>query len=102
MTRRGGLTVKTIENLQAREARYEIPDPGCRGLYLQIHPTGAKTWCYRFRFAGRSRKLTIGAAYNDRGVEIISIGDARDIADEARVSVARNIDPCETKKEKQS
>lgn len=95
MARRGGLTVKAVENLQARPERYEVPDPGCAGLYLQVHPSGAKSWAYRFRFAGKSRKLTIGAAYTEKGVEVIGIGDARDIADEARVSVAKRIDPIE-------
>jgi integrase len=98
MARRGGLTVKAVENLQVRAERYEVPDPGCAGLYLQIHPSGVKSWAYRYRFAGKSRKLTIGTAYTDKGVEVIGIGDARDIADEARVSVARRIDPIEAKR----
>jgi integrase len=95
-----GLTVKTIENLQAREARYEVPDPGCPGLYIQVHPSGAKSWAFRFRIFGKSRKLTIGAARTDTGIEVIQIGDAREIADEARVSVARRIDPIEVEREK--
>jgi integrase len=99
MARTRGLTVKLIENLQARDARYEIPDPGCPGLYLVVHPTGAKSWAYRYRFAGLSRKLTVGPAFTDEGIEVISIGDARDVADEARVSVARRIDPIEVERQ---
>jgi integrase len=99
MARRGGLTVKLVENLQARASRYEIPDPGCAGLYLAVHPSGAKSWCFRYRIAGKSRKLTIGAACTDKGVEVIKIGDARDVADEARVSVARRIDPIGVEKD---
>jgi integrase len=101
MARKGGLTVTAIENLAAKDSRYEVPDPACPGLYLSVHPTGAKSWCYRFRFGGKSRKLTIGGAYTDKGIEVIKIGAARDIADEARVSVARQIDPGEAKKLKQ-
>jgi integrase len=101
MARRGGLTVKAVENLQARAERYEVPDPGCAGLYLQIHPSGVKSWAYRYRFAGKSRKLTIGTAYTEKGVEVIGIGDARNIADEARVSVAKQVDPIEIKKREQ-
>jgi integrase len=99
MARTRGLTVKLIENLQARDARYEIPDPGCPGLYLVVHPTGVKSWAYRYRFAGLSRKLTVGPAFTDEGIEVISIGDARDVADEARVSVARRIDPIEVERQ---
>jgi integrase len=97
---RRGLTIKAVENLQARDSRYEIPDPGCAGLYLQVHPSGVKSWAYRYRFAGKSRKLTIGTAYTEVGVEVLKIGDARNIADEARVLVARHIDPIEVEKEK--
>src|SRR5258705_11012413 len=102
MARRGGLTVTAIENLGAKSSRYEVPDPACPGLYLLVHPSGAKSWCYRYRFGGKSRKLTIGAAFTEKGIEVIKIGDARDIADEARVSVARKIDPIEANKEKQA
>jgi integrase len=100
MARRGGLTAKAVENLQARGERYEVPDPGCAGLYLQVHPTGVKSWAFRYRLAGKSRKLTIGTAVTDKGVEVIRIGDARDIADEARVSVAKRVDPIEVEKHK--
>jgi integrase len=100
MAKRAGLTVKAIENLQPRGERYEVPDPGCPGLYLQIHPTGVKSWAYRYRIAGKSHKLTIGTAYTDNGIEVIKLGDARDITNEARVSVAKQIDPATVKKEK--
>lgn len=39
--------------------RLEIHDTG--GLYLVIQPSGAKSWAYRYRYAGKSRKLTFGA-----------------------------------------
>src|SRR5258705_10543051 len=101
MARKGGLTSIAIKNLGAKDTRYEVPDPGCRGLYLLVHPSGAKSWCYRFRFGGASRKLTIGGAATADGTEIIKISDARDIADEARVSVARRLDPIEVNRAKQ-
>src|SRR5437870_5378115 len=101
MARKGGLTVIAIENLGPKDTRYEVPDPGCPGLHVVIHPSGAKSWAYRYRFNGKSRKLTIGGAYTEKGIQIIKIGDARDIADEARVSVARRIDPIEANKVKQ-
>ncbi|MGA7074718.1 Arm DNA-binding domain-containing protein, partial [Bradyrhizobium sp.] len=100
MAKTRGLTVKTIESLQARETRYEAPDAGCAGLYIQVHPSGVKSWCFRYRFAGKSRKLTIGTAYTDKGIEVIKIGAAREVADEARVSVARRIDPIEVESER--
>jgi integrase len=101
MARKGGLTVITIQNLAPKDSRYEVGDPACPGLYLQVHPSGAKSWAFRFRFGGKSRKLTIGGAYTDKGIEVIKIGNARDIADEARVSVARRIDPIEANRARQ-
>jgi integrase len=101
MARKGGLTVIAIRNLGAKATRYEVPDPACPGLYIVTHPSGAKSWCYRYRFGGKTRKLTIGGAVTDKGVEVIPIGAARDIADEARVSVARRIDPIEANRAKQ-
>jgi integrase len=97
---RRGLTVKAVENLPARAERYEVPDPGCAGLYLQVHPTGVKSWAYRYRLDGKSRKLTIGTAYTEAGVEVLKIGDARNITDEARVLVAKRIDPIKVEKDK--
>src|SRR4051812_4888740 len=101
MARKGGLTVIAIKNFGAKDTRYEVPDPACPGLYLVVQPSGAKSWVYRYRFGGKTRKLTIGGAVTDKGIEVISIGAARDIADEARVSVARRIDPIEANRAKQ-
>jgi hypothetical protein len=46
---------------------------------------------------GGKRKLTIGGAFTEKGVQIIKIGD---VADEARVSAARRIDPIEANRAK--
>ncbi len=54
------LTAKAVENAKAGAARREIPDGGCRGLYLIVQPSGAKSWALRYRFAGRPAKLTLG------------------------------------------
>lgn len=101
MARKGGLTVIAIKNLGAKATRYEVPDPGCPGLYVVVQPSGAKSWVYRYRFGGKSRKLTIGGAITEKGIEVLAIGDARDVADEARVQVARKIDPIEAGRAKQ-
>ncbi len=100
MARRGGLTALTVKNLAPRATRYEVPD--LAGLYLAVHPSGAKSWVYRFRFNGKTRKLTVGSAYTEAGIEVIKIGAARDIADEARVLIARKIDPIEQNRAKQT
>jgi integrase len=55
-----GLTDLAIKNLKPGPARQEIPDPGCAGLYLIVQPTGHKSFAARFRFQGKSKKLSLG------------------------------------------
>ena len=56
------LTAKSVENARAHAERREIPDNGCRGLYLIVQPTGRKAWAVRYRFGGKTRKLTLDRA----------------------------------------
>jgi integrase len=56
------LTAVTIPKLKAAPVPLEIPDTGCPGLRLVIHPTGRKTWIMRFRRPdGKNAKLTLGS-----------------------------------------
>jgi hypothetical protein len=81
------ITVKAIENIKPAAARREIPDGEVRGLYLTVFPSGKASWIFRYRFGGRTRKLTIGASPE------IGLKDARDIARKAHVHVANGEDP---------
>jgi integrase len=85
------LTVKAIENLKPSAVRREIPDGEVRGLYLQIFPSGKASWAFRYRFGGRTRKLTIGPSPE------ISLKDARDLARKAHGTIAGGQDPAELK-----
>src|SRR5262249_38735480 len=54
------LTDITIKNLKSRAVRYEVPDPGARGLRVVVQPSGFKSFAVRYRnAAGRARKLTL-------------------------------------------
>ena len=55
------LTTKFIENVKQPAVRREIPDAGCRGLYLVVQPTGGKAWAARYRFEGKPKKLMSGS-----------------------------------------
>src|ERR1700730_10068459 len=81
------LTVKAIENFKPGASRREIPDGEVRGLYLQIFPSGKASWAFRYRFGGRTRKLTIGASPE------IGLKDARDLARKAHLQIASGEDP---------
>ena len=52
------LTAVSIANARPGPQRREIPDAGCRGLYLVVQPSGRKSWAVRYRFAGKPRKVT--------------------------------------------
>jgi hypothetical protein len=47
-----------IKALKAKAAPYEIADEG--GLFIEVLPSGAKVWRYRYRLSGRREKVTIG------------------------------------------
>ena len=56
------LTIAAIAKINPGSDRKEIPDGGCRGLYLVIEPTGQKSWYVKTRVHGspRRRRLKLG------------------------------------------
>lgn len=66
-----------------------------RGLYVEVHPSGSKLWRYKYRYAGKQKRLALGR-YPDVG-----LAEARSRRDEARKKVEAGIDPLlERKREK--
>src|SRR5579859_408462 len=63
-----------------------------RGLYLQVAPSGAKSWVYRFQIAGRRRDMGLGSA------DIFSLAEAREKAAAARKLVANGVDPIDARR----
>lgn len=61
------------------------PDGG--GLYLQITPSGARSWIFRYRVAGRERQMGLGP------LEFVSLSDAREKARVARLQRYHGEDP---------
>jgi integrase len=82
-------TALSVKAFKAGPERQEIPDPGCAGLYLiiQPEPSAAKSWATRYRFAGRTRKLTHG------GYPPLSLARARMLNTTALAKVATGVDP---------
>jgi integrase len=85
------LTIKALENLKPGAARREIPDGHTRGLFFVVQPSGAGSWAYRYRFAGKPKKLTLGP------YPAIDLPSARKLASEAIQAVARGDDPAAAK-----
>src|SRR5690349_11154236 len=59
------------------------------GLYLLVGPTGAKSWAFRFRDAGRLREMGLGPLHT------IGLADAREKARECRRLRLNGLDPIE-------
>lgn len=62
------------------------------GLWLQVGPTGAKSWSFRYMLAGKARQMGMGS------IHTFSLSDARQKALEARQLVHAGIDPIEQNK----
>ena len=80
------LSTKAVES-QKRAGYW--PDGG--GLYLQVSPTGAKSWIFRFTRNGKSREMGLGSAL------IVGLADARQKAADARRQLADRIDPIDAR-----
>jgi len=79
------LTALAVTAFRAKEDRYEVPDGGCRGLYLLVQPSGKRRFCVRYRFKGVSKKLTL-----DPG---LTLAQARAVAAAALLDVEQGNDP---------
>jgi integrase len=83
------LTAKAVENAKPSDTRREIADAGCKGLYLILQPSGARSWAVRYRHDGRTRKLTLDG--------FPSLADARRRCMVALHQLEQGIDPAEAK-----
>jgi integrase len=103
------LTTTAVKNVKPSPARREIPDPGCRGLRLIVQPSGARSWALRYRFAGRTRKLTLGSVLIETeerepsaAPELdtpLSLAAARELATRALRQARSGTDPGQRKRE---
>ena len=59
------------------------------GLYLQVSPTGTKSWIFRYKVAGRAREMGLG------GLTAFTLAEARQRANDARQRLADGVDPIE-------
>jgi integrase len=79
------LTDTAVRNAKPQAKPYKLADE--KGLYLLVHPRGAKYWRFKYRYLGKEKLLALGV-YPD-----LSLKDARQRRDDARKLVAADIDP---------
>jgi integrase len=85
-----------LTDLQIKNLR---PEPGKpvrlydqRGLYLEVSPTGRTYWRWKYRYAGKEKRLALGV-YPE-----ISLKEARLRRDEARKLLSTRVDPLQQRK----
>ncbi|WP_140867630.1 tyrosine-type recombinase/integrase [Sphingomonas oligophenolica] len=74
------------------DVAYQLPDE--RGLFLFVTTTGYRSWRFQYRYGGRQKRLTFG------GYPEVSLLEARDRRDQARMLIRDGIDPNVTRKQK--
>lgn len=65
---------------------------GVSGLYLQVLPTGARSWVLRATVGGKRRDMGLG------GFPDVTLTGARDAARTARAKIEQGLDPIEERK----
>ena len=80
-----------IRNLKTKAKAYKVAD--FDGLFLLVKATGSKSWRLKFRIDGKEKLMVFG------DYPAISLLQARQARDAARVELAVGIDPNETKQE---
>ena len=84
------LTIRGIENAKPKPTRYELPDASLPSFYLSVMPSGHKSFVLRYRFAGKSRKLTIGP--HPGGCAVRRSHSNHQVADRAQYHLSRETD----------
>jgi integrase len=86
------LTELAVRKLKSKVAPYQVWDTHQRGLAIRVQPTGGKSWKVIYSFHGRPRWLHLGDA------NAIGLKDARELAAEAMLAVAKGKDPAAEKR----
>jgi integrase len=87
------LTDSTCKNAScpADKPRKRLSDSG--GLYLEVNPAGVKLWRWKYRYAGKEKRLALGA-YPD-----VPLKRARADRDAARAMLDAGTDPGQARKD---
>lgn len=79
------LTNVACKNAKPRPKPYKLMDE--RGLYLEVATSGSKWWRFKFSFADKENRISLGV-YPD-----VSLAEARERRDAARKLLANGVNP---------
>jgi integrase len=86
------LSAKAVEHAKPTSTRREIADGLLSGLYLIVQRSGVKSWAVRYRYGGRSKKLTLGR------YPAMDVAKARQAGRDALTVAAAGNDPAQQKR----
>lgn len=86
----GKLTDVAIRNLKPKDRTYEVFDG--HGLFIEVRPSGGKSWRYRYSMNGRLEKVSIGR------YPAMSLAEARRRHMDMMALVQRGTSPAEHKR----
>ncbi len=70
--------------------------PDGNSLYLKVNPSGSKSWIYRYKVNGQTKKMGLG------GYPLVGIADARKDAQRLRLTIQSGGDPVEIEREEKA
>ena len=79
------LTDVVCRRAAPRERPYKLSD--AHGLYLEVLPSGFRSWRWKYRIGSTEKRLTFG------GYPDVTLSDARELRDEARKQLRAGKDP---------
>lgn len=74
-----------IKALKPLDKLYRKADSG--GLYIEVFPNGSKLWRWKFRVAGKEKRLALGA------YPAVSLKEARAKRDDEKMKLLKGVDP---------
>lgn len=84
------LSATAVDKAKPREKKYKLAAGG--GLYLEVMPTGAKYWRWKYRSGGVEKRVAFGV-YPE-----VSLAAARQRRDAARTEFSSGIDPANARR----
>ena len=87
----GKLTDKALRAIKPQDRIYNVADGD--GLSLEVWPNGGRYWRFRYRFAGKAKRLSLGV-YPE-----ISLKEARESLVAVRATLRSGVDPSRDRKE---
>lgn len=86
------LTDTACRKAKPQEKPYKLSD--AQGLYLYVTPTGYKSWRWKYRFAGKEKRLVFGS-YPE-----VTLVEARTLREAAARQLRNGTDPSEDKRQR--